>query len=74
MNKEKLQKRSQEYYRNLSEDKKLKKGTHANNINKSMTDEYRERKKGYLKKYYHKRKDLLNHLISHVEENVNLNK
>ena len=41
-----------------------------------MTDQDRATKKEYLKNYYHKRKNLLNHLISCVEKlkNINLNR
>ena len=53
-----------ECYRNLSENKQIKKRNYANNKNKNMTDEGRERKKEYLKNYYNKRKKLLNHLIN----------
>ena len=47
-NEEKLQKRLREFYRNLSEDAKIKKRNIANNRNKNMTDEARESKKEYL--------------------------
>ena len=37
-----------------------------------MSDEDRERKKSYMRNYYYKRKNLLNHLINHVEELENV--
>ena len=44
-NKEKLQKRSREYYRNLSETYKIfKNRNYAKNENKNMTDKDKERK------------------------------
>ena len=41
-----------------------------------MSDEDIERKKEYIRNYYYKRKNLLNHLINRIEEleNVNFNK
>ena len=54
-NKEKLQERSREYYRNLSENEKIKTRNYANNRNKNMSDEDIERKKEYMRSYYHKR-------------------
>ena len=44
-NKEKLQEGSQVYYRNLPEDEKIKKRNYANNRNKNMSDEEREKEK-----------------------------
>ena len=41
-----------------------------------MSEKERERKKEYMRNYYHKRKNLLNRVINCVEEleNVSLNK
>ena len=50
-------------YRNLSEDEKLKKTNHANNKNKNISDENRERKEQYMRNYYYKRKKFLNNLL-----------
>ena len=33
-----------------------------------MSDEDREKKKSYMRNYYYKRKNLLNHLINRVED------
>ena len=52
MNCKKIQKRSQENYRNLSEDEKIKKRNYANNRNKNMSHVDRERRKEYMKNYY----------------------
>ena len=70
--KEKLKERSQEYYRNLPEDGKIKKRNYANNGNKNMAEKERERKKDYMRNYCYKRKNLLNHVISCVEELENV--
>ena len=45
VNKEKLQKRTQEYYKYLSEDEKINKRSYVNIRNKKMSDVDRERKK-----------------------------
>lgn len=47
-NKEKLQKRLQEYYINLSEQEKIKKRKYPNIRNKNMADTDREKKKMFL--------------------------
>ena len=44
-NKEKLQERSREYYRNLSEDERIKKGNYASTRNKNSSEADREIKK-----------------------------
>ena len=74
--KEKLQERLREYYRNLPEDGKIKKRNYANNGNKNMSEKEGERKKEYMRSYYYKRKNLLNHVINCVQklENISLNK
>ena len=46
---EKLQKRSREYYRNLSEAEKIKKRNYANIRTKNMSDADREKKRIYAK-------------------------
>ena len=51
----KLQKRSREYYRNLSEAEKIKKRNYTNIRTKNMSDADRE-KKEYTQNYYYKRK------------------
>ena len=54
--KRKTTKTSQECYRYLSEDEKIKKRNCANIRNKNMSDADRKRKKEYMKNYYDKRK------------------
>ena len=49
-NKEKLQKSSREYHRNLSEDEKIKNRNYANIRNKNKSETDRERKKSIRKK------------------------
>ena len=56
-----------EYYINLSEHEKIKKGNYAKNRNIKMVNEDGEIKKEYRKNYYNKRKNLLIHLINHIE-------
>ena len=46
---EKLQKRSREYYRNLSEAEKIKKRNYTNIRTKNMSDADREKKRIYAK-------------------------
>ena len=46
---EKLQKRSREYYRNLSEAEKIKKRNYTNIRTKNMSDADREKKRTYAK-------------------------
>ena len=62
VNKEKLQKRWQKYYRNLSQNEKIKKRNYENIKNKNMLEGE------YLKNYYNKGKKLANYLINRVEE------
>ena len=56
INKEKLQKRSREYYRNLFEDEDFKKRNYANTKNENMLGTDRERKKECMKNYHYKKK------------------
>ena len=51
-----------------SKDVKTKKRNYANTKNKIMSDRDRQRKKGYMKNSYCKRKKMINHLINRVEE------
>ena len=45
----KTSERFQEYFSNLSEDEKIKEINYANNRNKNMSDEDKERKKEYMR-------------------------
>lgn len=51
--------RSQEYFANLSEDKRIQKRNYANNRIKNMSDADRDRKKECKRSYYYKRKNLV---------------
>ena len=57
--KEKLQKRSPEYYRNLSKDEKLKKEIILTVKIKMFQTEIEKEKKEYMRNYYYKRKNSL---------------
>ena len=60
-NNEKLQEKSREYHKNLSEDEKIKKKIknkkrkYAKNRRKNNSDEVRGRKREYMRNYYHKK-------------------
>ena len=71
---DKLQKRSREYHRNLSEDENLKREIMLT-IEIKIWQMKIEKEKKYLKNDYNKRKKLLNHLINCLQEleNINLN-
>ena len=71
IDKEKLQKRSRRYYRNLFEDEKTKK-RYPNTKIKNMSDLDRERKKEYIKNYNCKIKNPLIHLINCVKESESI--
>ena len=45
--KQKIQKRSREYYKNFSENEKISKRSYGNNRNKNMTDTGEEKRKKY---------------------------
>ena len=57
----KIQKRSLEYYRGLSGEKKHRKRNCAKFRNKNVSDTDRKTIKEYRKNYYYKRKKLLDH-------------
>ena len=59
-NNEKLQERSREYYKNLSEDEKIiknenKKGSMLKTEKEPNSDEVRGRKREYMRNYFHKK-------------------
>ena len=59
-NNEKLQERSWEYYKNLSEDEKIKKmkikkGSMLKTEKEPNSDEVRGRKREYMRNYFHKK-------------------
>lgn len=68
----KIQKRSLEYYRGLSGEKKHRKKNCAKFRNKNISDTDRETIKEYKKNYYYKRKKLLDHWISFAQELENV--
>ena len=45
--KQKIQKRSREYYKNFSENEKISKRSYGNNRNKNMTDTGKKKRKKY---------------------------
>ena len=57
-----------EYCRYLSEDKEIKKRNYTNTRNENISVEDRGSKKEYMKNYYYKIQNFLNHLINRVEE------